>query len=378
MRIFLSPPHQTGTELQFLQEALDSNYLAPTGPMLARFEAEIRERSGRANALALNTGTSAIHLAIRHLIDHRHPREDPRRPLVLASSLTFVASVAPAVQLGCEVRLIDAEHESWTMDPVLLSHALQEARSESRQVLCVVPTDLYGQRCDLKAIIGLCEPAGIPVLSDAAEAMGAKDLEPLSPRPWAEVYSFNGNKIITASAGGALVSDDDLLVHHARKLSMQAREDFPHYEHRELGYNYRMSNLLAAVGLAQLQKLDERVAQRRIVFEGYRQRLAQVPGITLMPEAAWNRCTRWLTVILVDEDAFGASPREIRKALEAAGIESRPMWKPLHAQPALAHLRFYDHGVADTLFQRGLCLPSGSALTDANLDEVCGIILGTR
>lgn len=374
MRLYLSPPHQSGTETTFLSEALQSNYLAPAGPMLDRLEEVLREVSGRKHALALNSGTAALQLAVRHLMDYRHDATDPRPPLVLASSLTFVASVAPALQMGCEVRLIDAEAESWTLDPVLLSHALTEARAEERPVLAVIPTDLYGQRCDLRAITGLCEPLGIPVLADSAEAVGAKYTTSPPLPAWAEVYSFNGNKIITCSAGGALVSDDRYLIDHARKLSMQAREPFPHYEHRELGYNFRMSNLLASVALSQFEVLEDRVHRRRALYEGYEARLGELPGISFMPEAVWNQATRWLTVILVDTDVFGASPREIRLALDAEDIESRPVWKPLHRQPALSHLRMYHSGVADDLFMRGLCLPSGSAMTESDLDRVCDVI----
>lgn len=374
MRIFLSPPCQNGLETKFLSEALASNYLAPTGPMLDRLEAHFQEQSGRKHALATQSGTAALQLAIRHLIDHRHPKADPRPPLVLASTLSFIASIAPALQMGCEVRLLDSEAESWTLDPVLLSHALTEARAEERPVLAVIPTDLYGQRADLQAVIGLCEPAGIPVLSDAAESLGARDTPPLPLPPWAAIHSFNGNKIVTASAGGMLLTDDDRLAHHARKLSMQAREPVPHYEHRELGYNARMSNLLAAVVLAQVQNLDERVARRQEIFDGYAARLADLPGISFMPDAAWNHHSRWLTVMLVDAASFGATPEDIRQALEAEDIESRPMWKPLHLQPALQGIRCYQQGVAETLFQQGLCLPSGHQLTHDDQDRICRII----
>ena len=374
MRIFLSPPHLAGTEAEYLQKALDSKYIAPAGPLLDQLEQRIAERSGFRHALALQSGTAALHLGIRHLIDTRHPVNYPQPPLVLASSLSFIASIAPALQMGCEVRLIDAEEDSWTLDPVLLSHALAEARAEERPVLAVLPTDLYGQRSDIQAIHGLCAPHGIPILCDAAEALGAVHTVEHPPHPRAEIYSLNGNKIITASAGGLLVSDDGELIAHARKLSMQAREPVAHYEHCELGYNYRMSHLLAGVALAQLDVLDDRVMKRRAIFQGYQERLNGIPGISFMPEAPWNRATRWLTVLRLDSRESTCTPEDLRLHLERHDIESRRVWKPLHQQPVLRNLRMYTQGVSDRIYAEGLCLPSGSALTEADLERICGLI----
>ncbi|MEX2381106.1 MAG: DegT/DnrJ/EryC1/StrS family aminotransferase [Opitutales bacterium] len=370
-RIFLSPPHQNGLEPELIQEVLQSNYLAPAGPMLDRLEATMSRISGCPHCLALNTGTAALHLAIRHLLD-RDRRSDPRPPVVIAASLSFIASVAPALHMGCEVWLTDVEEESWTMDPILLSHALTDAQAEGRQILCVLPTDLFGQACDLAAIRGLCDSTGIPVLCDSAEALG---VERTGPDPWAQVFSFNGNKIITCSGGGILATHDGELARHARKLSMQAREDFVHYEHRELGYNYRLSNLLAGVAVAQLETLRDRVRTRRGIFEGYRERLQSVDGISFMPEANWNQSTRWLSVIRIHPETFGRDREQVRLALEAENIESRPVWKPLHRQPALRHLRCYGGEISDLLFSEGLCLPSGSALTDDDLDRICAVLL---
>lgn len=374
MRLYLSPPHQTGTEAAWLQRALDTNYLAPAGPMLDRLESTMAGLLEFRRALAVNSATSALQLAVRHLRDVRHPFDDPRPPLVLASSLSFIASVAPALHLGCEVRLIDSEEESWTLDPVLLSAALGEARAENRRVLAVIPTQLYGQSCDLDAICGLCDPAGVPVLLDAAESLGVET--EFRSRPWATVVSFNGNKIVTCSAGGVLASDDERLMAHARKLGMQAREPAVHYEHREVGYNARMSNLLAAVALAQLEALPERVARRREIFHHYQERLGDLPGVSWMPEAHWNQCTRWLSVMRIHRETAGVAPEDIRRALEKEDIESRPVWKPLHRQPALARLRFYGNGVSDTLFREGLCLPSGTGMTQGDLDRVCAAARG--
>ncbi|MGA0367914.1 MAG: DegT/DnrJ/EryC1/StrS family aminotransferase [Kiritimatiellia bacterium] len=370
-RIFLSPPHQNGHELELLQEALHSNYLAPVGPMLDRLEHTMGLITGNSHCLAVNTGTAALHLALRHLLD-RMPRPDPRPPLLIGASLSFIASVAPALHLGCEVWLCDVEPESWTLDPIQLSRALTAARAEERQILCVLPTDLYGQACDLEAVRGLCDPLGVPVVCDSAEALGVRRN---SPHPLAQIYSFNGNKIITCSGGGILASGDADLIAHARKLSMQARENTVHYEHREIGYNYRLSNLLAAVAVAQLESLRDRVRRRREIFAGYQERLSGVEGITFMPEASWNTCTRWLSVIRIDPRRFGKDREQVRLALEAQDIESRPVWKPLHQQPVLQSLRRFGGQVSDQLYAEGLCLPSGSSLTDADLDRICEVIL---
>jgi len=369
-RLFLSPPHQNGREPALIQEVLESNYLAPVGPMLDRLEQNMCEITGIPHGLAVNSGTAALHLALRHLCDKRS-RTDLRPPVVIAASLSFMASIAPALQLGCEVWLTDAEASSWTMDPIHLSHALSDAKTEGRQVLCVLPTDLYGQACDLEAIQGLCTPAGIPVLCDSAEALGVvRD----GPAPWAHVFSFNGNKIITCSGGGFLASHDPELISHARKLSMQAKEPVVHYEHQEIGYNYRMSNLLAGVAVAQLETLSDRVQQKRGIFEQYQKSLEGMEGLRFMPEAGWNQATRWLSVLLVHADRFGATREDIRLALEAENIESRPIWKPLHQQPALRQVRMYGGDISDQLFREGLCLPSGTAMTQSDVERVCTIV----
>lgn len=369
MRIFLSPPHQTGTESEWLQRALDTNYLAPAGPMLGELESWFCNHWHAAGAVALQSATSALHLAIHHLREVRHPPRDPRPPLILASTFTFIASLAPALHQGCEVWLVDSEPESWNMDPILLSRALEEADQQSRQVLAVIPTELYGQACDLDAIHGLTHPRHIPILLDAAESLGAESS--CSSTPWARVTSFNGNKIVTASSGGMLVSDDMRLIEHARKLSMQAREPVAHYEHRELGYNFRMSNLLAAVALSQLETLPQRVLRRREIFETYRQALQDVPGVQWMSEAQWNQCTRWLSVMRMHPETTGWTPEDLRQRLEEFDIETRPVWKPLHRQPVLQHLRTFLNSTSDILYREGLCLPSGSGMTQEDLERIC-------
>ena len=299
------------------------------------------------------------------------PRSDSRPPVVIGCTLSFIASVAPAAHLGCEIWLADAEEGSWTLDPIQLSHALSDAQAEDRTVLCVVPTDLYGQACDLDAIHGLCDPRGIPVVCDSAEALGVVRN---GAKPSIQVVSFNGNKILTCGGGGVLLSRHAELIRHARKLSMQAREPVVHYEHRELGYNLRLSNLNAAVAVAQLASLSDRVRRKREIFSGYRERLADLPGIAWMPEAAWNTATRWLSVVRIDPAVAGTDRETVRQALEAENIESRPVWKPLHQQPVFQHARTYSTGASDRMFDEGLCLPSGTALRDEDLDRISSVI----
>jgi len=369
-RIHLSPPHQNGREPAMIREVLASNYLAPVGPMLDRLEEEMVRVCGLPHAVALQSGSAALQLAFRHLLD-TVPRLDGRPPVVVGCTLSFVASVAPAAHLGCEVRLVDAEEASWTMDPIQLSHALTDAEAEGRTVLCVVPTDLYGQACDLDAVHGLCDPKGVPVVCDSAEALGVARAGGI---PRTQIISFNGNKILTCGGGGVLLSVDPELVAHARKLSTQAREPVAYYEHRELGYNLRLSNLNAAVAVAQLESLTDRVRRKREVFQGYRARLDGLPGVTFMPEAEWNAATRWLTVLCVDPATAGVDREHIRLALEAEDIESRPVWKPLHLQPVFRGVRTYGGAISEGIFERGLCLPSGTALAESDLDRVCETI----
>jgi dTDP-4-amino-4,6-dideoxygalactose transaminase len=369
-RIFLSPPHQTGSELEMLQEVLTSNYLAPTGPMLDRLEAEMIQVADLPYALAVSSGTAALQLAFRHLLDSR-VRRDARPPVVIGCTLSFIASVAPAAQLGCEIWLVDAEPESWTLDPIQLQHALTEAGAAGREVCAVVPTDLYGQACDIGAIEALCRPLNIPVICDSAEALG---VQRSNAAPRTQVFSFNGNKILTCGGGGVLLSEDGDLVAHARKLSMQAREPAVHYEHHELGYNFRLSNLNAAVAVAQLGSLRDRVRQKRAIHDGYVKRLGDLPGVSFMPEAAWNIPTHWLTVLVLDPVQSGTDPETVRRGLEEENIESRPVWKPLHQQPVFSGVPFFGTGCADELYRNGLCLPSGTALTDADLDRIAALV----
>ncbi len=367
-RIFLSPPHMGGAEQRFVAEAFASNYIAPLGPMVDAFEREFATLTGIPHCAAVSSGTAAMHLALRHL--GTGPGD-----LVLASTLTFIASVSPAVFERASLEFIDAESASWTLDVDLLATALADADRRGARVRAVIPTDLYGQCADLDRIRALCEPRGIPVIADAAEAMGATyHGRHAGQGAWAAVYSFNGNKIITTSGGGMLASEDESLIRHARSLATQSRAPTPWYEHTEVGYNYRLSNILAAIGRGQLTVLDQRVQARRRIFDAYRARLGHLPGITFMPEAPWGRANRWLTVALIDADHFGATPESIRLALERENIEARPVWKPMHLQPVFAGVRIWGGKISEDIFARGLCLPSGSALQDTDLDRICAIV----
>lgn len=356
-RIYLSPPHLSGLERAFLQDALDSGWIAPLGPQVEAFEREFAEVVGAKHALALSSGTAAIHLAL--ILAGVGPGDE-----VVVSTLTFAASAFPVLYLGARPVFIDSEKTSWNMDPALLADFLKKRAKRGRLPKVVVLVHLYGQSADIEPIQALCKEYGIALIEDAAEALGST-YKGKSPGTFgnAGIFSFNGNKIITTSGGGMLVSDDGQLIAHARKLATQAREPVPWYEHIEVGYNYRMSNLLAAVGRAQLRTLEERVGARRRIFQRYVEGLSDLPGVRFQPEAPWGRHTRWLTVMLVDKEAYGRSPEAIRQALEKEGIETRPVWKPLHLQPVFQGAERVGGEVAEDLFRKGLCLPSGSSLT---------------
>ena len=374
-RLFLSPPHMGGHEQRLVAEAFASNYIAPLGPMVDAFEREFSEYTGIPHCLALSSGTAATHLALRHL-------GVGAGDVVLASTLTFIGSVTPAKFEGCELRFVDSSRETWNMDPERLEQAIEDCWREGKKPKAVIPTDLYGQPCDLPRIRSICDRYDIPVICDSAEAMGSRysEIRPTQLEvhagygAWASIYSFNGNKIITTSGGGMLASHDRKLIEHARKLSQQARDPAPWYEHVEIGYNYRMSNVLAAVGRGQLVVLEERVGQRRAIWDGYQNRLADVKGLSFMPEPCTGRSNRWLTVVLVDPREFGADTHAVREALEAENIEARPLWKPMHLQPVFTGCRVYGGGVSEELFGMGLCLPSGSSMGDEELDRVTEVI----
>ncbi len=367
-RIYLSPPHMSGREMDYIQEAFESNWIAPLGPHVDAFEQEFAAKVGAKHALALSSGTAAIHLALIHL--GVGPGDE-----VIVSTLTFAASANPVIYLGAKPIFIDSEKTSWNMDPELLAEALARKARQGKLPKAVIVVHLYGQTADIERILAICNEYDVPLIEDAAEALGAR-YKGRSPGVFgkAGIFSFNGNKIITTSGGGMLVSDDAELIAHARKLATQARDPAPHYQHSEIGYNYRMSNVLAGIGRAQLQVLDERVRRKREIFETYRQALGDLPGIEFMPEAPWGLHTRWLTTLTVDPRRFGATREDIRLALESENIESRPLWKPMHLQPVFSECEVVGGATSETLFRHGLCLPSGTAMTSEDLQRVMVVI----
>jgi dTDP-4-amino-4,6-dideoxygalactose transaminase len=355
--LHLSPPHLAGTELDALKETLESGWLAPAGPTLTRFEAALTGTMQLPHAVALSSGTAALHLGYRLL--GVEPGDE-----IWTSTLTFVATVAPAIQMGATPRFLDVDPTSWTLDPNLLREELSAAARRGRLPRVVVPADLYGQPSDMAAIRAACARWGVPVLSDSACALGGRQHgKPAGHGADLVAVSFNGNKIVTAGGGGALLSADGAMIGRARHLANQAKEPAPHYQHETTGFNYAMSSVLAAVGLAQLPSLEERVETRRAIFGRYVDALGLLPGLSFMPEPGWSRSTRWLSAMLVDPRRFGVDREAIRLALAEQGIESRPVWKPLHLQPAFRGAPAVGGQVAAALFEQGLCLPSGSAMT---------------
>jgi pyridoxal phosphate-dependent aminotransferase EpsN len=350
-RILLSVPHMGGREERYVREAFASNWLSTAGPNLTAFEREFEERMG-APAVALGSGTSAMHLGLRLL--GVGPGDE-----VLCPTMTFVATANPVRYLGAEPVFIDSERRTWNVDSELLRKALGERRPKA-----VIVVHLYGQSADMDPILAACAEYGVPVLEDAAEAVGTLYKgKPAGTLGDVGIFSFNGNKIITTTGGGMLVARRQEWVDKARFWATQARDPGLAYEHSEMGYNYRMSNVLAGIGRGQLAVLDLRVQQRRAIAFRYRDAFADLPGISLMPQARYGLHTNWLSCFLIDEDEFGCSRDELIRALDGANVESRPVWKPMHLQPLYARAEHYGGEVAEDLFRRGTCLPSSSCLS---------------
>jgi len=392
----------SGLEQARITEAFASNYIAPVGPMVDAFEQAFTNKVGLPHALAVNSGTAAMHLALRAL--GVGPGDT-----VFCSTLTFIASISPALQLGATPVFIDADASSWCLDPTVLARAISAAAAQGRLPKAVVAVDLYGQCCDMDRILAVCRPHGIPVIEDAAEALGATYRGvPAGQRGDLAVYSFNGNKIITTSGGGMLAARNPDFIAKSRFWACQARDPAAHYEHSEIGYNYRLSNILAAMGCAQLEVLEERAAAKRAIFDRYYSQLGDLPRVSFMPEATYGCCSRWLTVMQLN-DAGGATPEAVRLALEEENIEARLVWKPMHLQPMFAGVPFVGSTstgdflaprrrgageaggavgqsdgptvarsqlptVSEALFRHGLCLPSGTAMTGNDVDRVCAVV----
>ena len=363
-QILLSTPHLGEEEFLFVKEAFDTNWIAPVGPHIDAFETEFCQMTGAQAAAAVSSGTAALHLALR-LLDISPGDE------VICSTLTFVASANPIVYQGAKPVFIDSDETSWNMDPKLLARTLRQRAKAGKLPKAVMLVHLYGQCADIDPILRLCQEYEIPLIEDAAEALGAS-YKGQVPGTFGElgVYSFNGNKIITTSGGGMLVGKNPELIGKARFLATQARDPAPHYQHSEIGYNYRLSNVLAGIGRGQLRVLEERVAARRQNFEFYQAALGDLPGVAFMPEASYGRSTRWLSCLTIDPKRFGATREQVRLSLAKEKIESRPVWKPLHLQPVFADCDRVGGAVSERLFAEGLCLPSGSNLSRADLNRV--------
>jgi pyridoxal phosphate-dependent aminotransferase EpsN len=355
-RILLSVPHMGGEEQAFVAEAFASNWLSTVGPNLTAFEREFEERFGFP-AVAVSSGTAAIHLGLR-VLGVKAGDE------VLCSDLTFVASANPIRYLGAEPVLIDSNYETWNMDPQCLEDALRSKARRGRPPHAAVVVHLFGQCADMDPIVELCSRYGVPILEDAAETLGGEYKgRPAGTLGEVGAFSFNGNKIITTTGGGMLVCRDRNQTDKARFWSIQARNPGLAYDHSEIGYNYRMSNVLAGIGRGQLRVLDKRVQQRRAVAFRYRDAFQDLPGISLMPQADYGLHTNWLSCFLIDAGEFGCDRDELIHHLDAAGIESRPVWKPMHLQALYAGCEVYSARVAEDLFRRGICLPSSSNLS---------------
>jgi len=360
-KILLSSPHMSGKEQKYISEAFETNWIAPLGPNVDAFEREVADMVGTKAAAAVSSGTAAIHLALR-LLDVQ------AGDTVFCSTLTFVASANPILYQGAEPVFIDSEPESWNMSPLALERALSDAKREGKLPKAVIIVHLYGQSAKMDELLHICNAYNVPVIEDAAESLGTTYKGKASGSLGKfGIYSFNGNKIITTSGGGMLVSDDIEAMKQARFLATQARDPAIHYQHSQMGYNYRMSNVLAGIGRAQLEVLEDRVTARRAIFQRYASALQAIPGVEFMPELEGTRMNRWLTAMTLGEEA-GTTPSELIHALAEDNIEARPVWKPLHLQPLFAACRYYAHcdndSVSERLFRTGVCLPSGSAMTE--------------
>jgi dTDP-4-amino-4,6-dideoxygalactose transaminase len=369
-RIWLSSPHMGGNEIDYIHEAFDTNWISPVGPHINAFEEALAAYAGINHAAALSSGTAAIHLALIILGVQRNDE-------VICQSFTFSGSCNPIVYLGAKPVFVDSESLTWNMDPALLEEAIRDRITKTgRKPKAIIAVHLYGMPAQIDAIMAISRRYDIPVIEDAAEALGSSlGGKKLGSFGDFAILSFNGNKIITTSGGGALLSNNEAWITKAKFLATQARDPAPHYEHSEIGYNYRLSNVCAGIGRGQLHVLEERVAQRRAVFDFYKNELSALPGITFPAEPPGYRSNRWLTTLVVNPNETGGITREtIRKRLEAENIESRPLWKPMHVQPVFKQYPFFGAGIAESLFENGLCLPSGTNIPQSDLLSVTRII----
>lgn len=367
-RIFLSAPHMGGEELAFVNEAFSSNYIAPVGPQINAFEQEFAEMVGAKYAVAVSSGTAALHLLLRYV-------GVQSGDVVLCSSFTFVASANPVLYLGAKPVFIDSDRNSWNMDPNLLADELERRHKQNRLPKAVILVHLYGQPADILPIKEMCDKYGVALIEDAAEALGAA-YNGKAPGTFgiAGFYSFNGNKIITTSGGGMIVSNNEKLIKKVQFWATQARDNAIHYEHTELGYNYRMSNVLAAIGRGQLRVLKDRVTRKREIFSKYQEALGHFPGVSFMPEPDYAYSTRWLSCMTINPIVAGFGRDKIITLLEENNIEARPTWKPMHLQPLFQDFKVIGGHVSKELFENGICLPSGTSMTEDDIKRILTII----
>jgi len=368
-KIWLSSPHMGGTEEKYVKEAFDTNWVAPLGPNVNGFEQDLSTFLGNdMHVAALSSGTAAIHLGLV-LLGVTAGDE------VICQSMTFSATANPIVYLGAIPVFVDSEKDTWNMSPELLEEAIKDRIRIGKKPKAIMPVHLYGMPANMQEIMRIAKQYEIPVLEDAAEALGSS-IDGRMCGTFGEVaaLSFNGNKIITTSGGGALVSADETIIKDARFLSTQARDNAPHYQHSQIGYNYRISNICAGIGRGQMEVLSERIAQRRAVYQQYADRLKDIKGISFLNEPQGYLSNRWLSTILIDPTTAKCTREELRLALEKENIESRPLWKPMHLQPVFSKYPSYVNGVSEKLFDDGLCLPSGSNLGSIELERVFDVI----
>lgn len=366
-RIYLSSPHMSceGYEQEYVKEAFDTNWIAPLGPNVDNFEIEFAKKVGAKYAAALSSGTAAIHLALKSV-------GVKAGDIVFCQSLTFSATANPIIYLNAIPVFLDSDEKTWNMCPKTLEKALQEYDARGKPPKAVIVVHLYGLTADMDPILSLCGKYNVPVIEDAAESLGS-----LYKGTYAGVlghfgiYSFNGNKIITTSAGGMVVSDDHKKIEKIKFWATQSRDPARHYQHSELGYNYRMSNIAAGIGRGQLKVLDERVSKKRYIFDFYKKELAELDGIRFMPVNDWNEPNCWLTCMLLNGPV---KPIAVMEALERQNVESRPVWKPMHMQPYFREYDFAGAGVSDSIFEHGVCLPSDTKMTDGDLIRICAIV----
>ena len=366
-KIWLSPPHISENEKKYVDEAFSQNWIAPAGPHIDRFEEKISDISNNYGVAALSSGTAAIHLALI-LLDIK------QNDIVICSSFTFSASVNPIIYQKAKPVFIDSEIDTWNMDPILLDKAIKACINKGNKPKAIILVHLYGFPAKLNEIMEISNKYDIPIIEDAAEAIGSKyNNQPLGTFGEIGIFSFNGNKIITTSSGGALISENKNYIEKAKFLSTQARDNFPHYEHSEIGYNYRMSNVCAAIGIGQIEGLESKVEKRRYIYNYYRKNLSSIPFISFIDNIDGYYSNRWLTTILISNKSV-INREDIRLELLKNNIESRPLWKPMHIQPIFNKCDAYINGVSEDLFKRGLCLPSGSSMDENDLLRVVQII----